>query len=129
MAQALGVFTDGLASLARLSIAVLSFAILLVPWVIFRLTKQKALLRHVGLVWLLYHCIVNNALTWYVLSEKGQKLGREQFGDEHEAKLKVLLDTFTNNIPILYFVSITWLLIDFTSALPKTLITMAGMGV
>ena len=91
LASVVGVFTDGLASLSRLVISVCSFLILIVPLVLTRVTEQKAFVRHVGLVWLTYHCIVNNALIWHVLSEKGQEVGREQFGDEHEAKLNNLL--------------------------------------
>ena len=56
-----------------------------------------------------------------MLSEKGQEVGREQFGDEHEAKLKFMLSTLRSNLPYLYGLSVTVLNTDFTSTIPKTL--------
>ena len=125
-ASVVGVLTNGLASLTRLSISVTSFLIIVVPLALTRFTKQKGYVTHVSLVWLVYHSIVNNALMWYVLSEKGQQLGREQFGDKHEAKLNILLSTMKSSLPYMYGLSITLLNTDFTSVIPKTLTIIAA---
>ena len=126
VASAIGVMTNGLASLARLGISVISFLIIFLPWVLTRVIKQKAFVRHVSLVWLAFHAIANNALMWYVLSEKGQQLGREQFGDAHEAKVTQLLSTFKANLPYIYGLTITLLNTDWWSVIPKTLVFLAA---
>ena len=125
-ASVVGVLTDGLASLTRLGISVTSFLIIVVPLALTRFTKHKGYVTHFSLVWLVYYSIVNNALMWYVLSEKGQQLGREQFGDEHEAKLNILLSTMKPNLPYIYGISITLLNTDFISVIPKTLTLIAA---
>jgi len=71
-ASIVGVFTNGLVCLEKLGISVLSFLIIVVPLAITRVNNNKGFVRHASLVLLAFHCIANNALMWYVLSEKGQ---------------------------------------------------------
>jgi len=43
---------------------------------------------------LLYHSIAENYLIYYLLSEEGIREGKEQFGDEHDKKMRQLISTF-----------------------------------
>jgi len=127
LASVSGVFTNGLAKYGKLGISVTSFLIVLGPLLVNRVFKSKVMIRHAGLFLLTFHCIANNTLLWYVLNEKGQQLGREQFGDKHEAKLDFLLSTYRTNLPLAYCLSVTLLNTSWASIIPKTLVLIPGM--
>jgi len=93
----LGFFFDRLLHLPRLYISVGSFLIAVVSYGVALKTDKIFFKKWAPFCLLLYHSIADNYLLYYLLSEEGIREGKEQFGDEHDKKMRQLVSTLESN--------------------------------